>query len=236
MAPPTIPGAEFVGSEECATCHEAIVKGFATATHSRLKAQGDNAKAMGCESCHGPGSLHVQSGGERSKIVNPRKSPATCFQCHTEVRAAFDLPHHHPVLEGKVSCSDCHNPHKGDAVKGGGTSMPQSVKGGGIAMLGANGTCLQCHTAQRGPFVFEVPFPATDRRWKDFHRRRRSHHAAATRHVLVGRLPRSRARFANEHAFPLLNEALTHHRRVLRADGAELRARSARRGQQSAGE
>ena len=89
MAPPSIPGAEFVGSEECATCHEAITRDFKTATHARLKAQGDNAKNMGCESCHGPGSLHVQSGGERTKIVNPRRSPATCFQCHTEVRAAF---------------------------------------------------------------------------------------------------------------------------------------------------
>jgi predicted CXXCH cytochrome family protein len=155
MAPPSIPGAEFVGSEECATCHEAITKDFRTATHARLKAEGANAKNMGCESCHGPGSLHVKSGGERNKIVNPRRSPATCFQCHTEVRAAFQLPHHHPVLEGKVSCADCHNPHRGDAVKGGGTNLPQSLKGGGTALLGHNETCFQCHTAQRGPFVFE---------------------------------------------------------------------------------
>jgi predicted CXXCH cytochrome family protein len=155
MAPPSIAGAEFVGSEECATCHEDKTKDFRTATHARLQASGGNAKSMGCESCHGPGSLHVKSGGERSKIVNPRRSPATCFQCHTEVRAAFELPHHHPVLEGKVSCADCHNPHKGDAVKGGGTSLPQTVKGGGTSLLGHNETCFQCHTAQRGPFVFE---------------------------------------------------------------------------------
>jgi predicted CXXCH cytochrome family protein len=155
VAPPSIPGAEFVGSEECATCHEAITRDFRTATHARLKAPGDNAKNMGCESCHGPGSLHVKSGGERGTIVNPKKSPTTCFQCHMEVRAKFDLPHHHPVLEGKVSCADCHNPHKGDAIKGGGTNLPQSLKGGGMALLSQNETCFQCHTAQRGPFVYE---------------------------------------------------------------------------------
>jgi len=154
MAPPSIPGAEFVGSEECATCHEAIVKDFKTATHSRLKAQGDNAKNMGCESCHGPGSLHVKSGGAAHTIINPRKSPDTCFQCHLDVRAQFQLPHHHPVLEGKVSCADCHNPHKGIAIKGAETNIQQTLKGGGIAFLDQQETCFQCHTAQAGPFVF----------------------------------------------------------------------------------
>ena len=155
LAPPSIPGAEFVGSESCDTCHETITRDFRTATHARLKAPGDNAKNMGCESCHGPGSLHVKSGGAARTIINPNKSPATCFQCHTEVRAAFELPHHHPVLEGKVSCSDCHNVHKGDAIKGGGTNTLQKVKGGGMAILSQNETCYQCHAAQRGPFVFE---------------------------------------------------------------------------------
>src|SRR5881296_3717826 len=37
LAPPSIPGAEFVGSEECATCHEQIVRDFRTATHARLQ-------------------------------------------------------------------------------------------------------------------------------------------------------------------------------------------------------
>lgn len=155
LAPPSIPGAQFVGSSECATCHEEITRDFSTATHARLKAPGDNAKNMGCESCHGPGSLHVTSGGAAHTIINPRQSPNTCFQCHLEVRAKFELPHHHPVLEGKVSCADCHNPHKGDAIKGGATNFAQPIKGGGTALLGENGTCLQCHTAQRGPFVFE---------------------------------------------------------------------------------
>ena len=143
MVPPAIPGATFVGSDACKQCHEAVVRNFKGSTHSRLKAEGANAVNVGCESCHGPGSKHVESGGAARTIVNPNRSPETCFQCHLEVKAKFNLPHHHPLVEGRVSCSDCHNPHKGDAVKGGGTEE-----------LGQNETCFKCHTAQRGPFVF----------------------------------------------------------------------------------
>ncbi|MGE5212475.1 MAG: cytochrome c3 family protein [Nitrospirota bacterium] len=111
---------------------------------------------MGCENCHGPGSLHVKAGGGRGgTIINPRKSPETCFQCHLEVRAAFALPHHHPVLEGKMSCADCHNPHKGIAIKGAATNIQQTLKTGGLAFLSKNETCFECHTQQRGPFVYE---------------------------------------------------------------------------------
>src|SRR5271167_3664155 len=53
VALPQIPGATFVGSEACETCHQDIAKNFASATHFRLKAPGDNAKNIGCESCHG---------------------------------------------------------------------------------------------------------------------------------------------------------------------------------------
>lgn len=155
VAPPGIPGAEFVGTEKCAECHEEIVRDFRTATHSRLKAQGQNAQNMGCESCHGPGSLHSQSGGAAHTIVNPGKSPQACFACHLEVRAQFQLPHHHPVLEGRMNCSDCHNPHKGNAIKSGGTNFAQAIRGGGLALLGQNDTCAQCHSAQRGPWVYE---------------------------------------------------------------------------------
>jgi predicted CXXCH cytochrome family protein len=144
MAPPAIPNATFAGSESCAQCHEKITSDFHSATHARLKAEGPNAMNVGCESCHGPGSVHNQSGGARGTIVNPRKSPDACFQCHLEIEGRFRLPHHHPVQEGKVNCSDCHDPHKGDVIIGSGTSLSTQQD-----------TCGKCHTAQRGPFVFE---------------------------------------------------------------------------------
>ena len=143
MAPPSIPGATFVGTQECATCHEELVRDFRSADHSKLQAKGKNAVDMGCESCHGPGSKHVEAGGDKASIVNPKKSPETCFQCHLDKKAEFSLPYTHPVLAGKMSCIDCHSPHKGNAIKGGGTQLK-----------GKNEICSECHTQQRGPFVF----------------------------------------------------------------------------------
>jgi predicted CXXCH cytochrome family protein len=144
VLPPQIPGATFVGSASCAECHAEINRDFKTATHARLKAAGPNTHEVGCESCHGPGSAHNQSGGAYHTIINPRKSPEVCFQCHLDKRGEFNLPYHHPVLEGKMACGDCHNPHKWDALDSGPFSLASE-----------SDTCRKCHTAQHGPFVFE---------------------------------------------------------------------------------
>jgi hypothetical protein len=136
IMPPNVPGAKFVGSKECVECHEAITTGFHDATHAKLMAPGDNAKNIGCESCHGPGSVHSRKGSGHTNIVNPARNPDACFQCHLDKRGEFALPHAHPA--GKVTCSDCHDLHKGDAIMTGGTKL-----------AGANETCLKCHSAQR---------------------------------------------------------------------------------------
>jgi predicted CXXCH cytochrome family protein len=144
VAPPEVAGAKFVGSQACAECHENITTGFASASHAKMMAPGDHAKDIGCESCHGAGSLHTKSGGGAGTIINPGNKPETCFQCHLDKRGEFSLPHTHPVLAGQMSCSDCHNPHKGDAITESNT---------GMAAL--NESCLKCHTSQGGPYVFE---------------------------------------------------------------------------------
>jgi predicted CXXCH cytochrome family protein len=151
VAPPSIAGAEFAGTEACADCHEDLTRDFHMATHAVLMAKGDNATAIGCEGCHGPGSLHVESGGEAGTIVSPRKSSEPCYQCHVDKRGEFLMPFTHPVSTGplslttaKMGCADCHESHKGDAMVGGGTSLEAETA-----------VCTSCHIAQRGPFVFE---------------------------------------------------------------------------------
>lgn len=144
LAPPHIAGAAFVGSKECTQCHEEEMSHFGSATHSRLALAEPKVGDTGCEACHGPASIHVKSGGARGTIVNARKSPETCFQCHVEKRGEMSLPHSHAVLTGNVSCGDCHDPHKGNAVKG-----------GALNLATANETCTTCHTQQAGPYIFK---------------------------------------------------------------------------------
>jgi len=160
---PQVPGANYIGSKECAQCHDDIYRSFQTADHARLIAHGTNGINAGCESCHGPGSLHSESGGEvkppytfsagrprdhalgaRVTLDPPRSTETVCYACHADIRGQFNLPHHHPVPEGKMTCTECHPPHKGSARAGGSTQL-----------MAQEQNCLQCHPAQRGPFVFE---------------------------------------------------------------------------------
>jgi predicted CXXCH cytochrome family protein len=138
----TIPGATFVGNKECVQCHADITDHFAGSTHARLRLEVDKLGDTSCEACHGPGSLHVQSGGKAGTAINASKSPEACFQCHLDKRGEFSLPHTHPVLAGKVSCVDCHDVHRGEA------------RSGGTALAAQTQTCLKCHTAQAGPFIY----------------------------------------------------------------------------------
>ena len=142
MMPSTIKGADFVGMAECTDCHEQLVERFEWASHSRLVSS-DTTMHLGCEACHGPGSVHSESGGVIRTILNPENSPETCFQCHQDTKASFALPHAHSVMDGQMSCSACHDPHEGSAIKGGGMNLLTSAQ-----------SCTECHRAQSNHYVF----------------------------------------------------------------------------------
>jgi len=148
-APPSIPGANFTGNKSCAECHAEISRSFPTSAHAQIHLEDPRLTGQtGCESCHGPGSLHIAGGGGRGRfILNPGKDPAPCFECHRQIEAAFHLPQHHPIPERQMNCAQCHDPHGSDIHK------PSS----GLAMARLNEACAQCHREQTRPVVFEHP-------------------------------------------------------------------------------
>ncbi len=149
FTPPDIPGATFVGNKACVDCHKNITRIFPTSAHVRIQLEDPQRVGQtGCESCHGPASLHVAGGGGRGKfIINPGKDPAACYGCHPQEQAEFLLPQHHPVPEKQMNCVQCHDPHGSDIFK------PAS----GLAMARVSESCAQCHREQTRPFVFEHP-------------------------------------------------------------------------------
>jgi predicted CXXCH cytochrome family protein len=148
MVPVSIPGAEYVGMETCATCHDQEYQYFRLSSHGArtLKVKdGDESKyGEGCETCHGPGSLHVAGRGDKSKIIRGGDGQ-TCFNCHLDVKGKFQLQFHHPVPEGVVKCMDCHDLHGRDAR----STVIADLRGG------MDQKCFKCHKEKRGPFVFE---------------------------------------------------------------------------------
>lgn len=151
VSPPSVvPGADYVGMETCALCHEKTVENFSYTYHANLTVTlKEGEEILGCEACHGAGSLHVEAGGGTGQsIINPEKNPSTCFQCHLQVKANFNLQYHHPVREKRITCINCHSPHGEDI------QLPKDIRVG-FENQTRYSTCYQCHRDQARPYVFE---------------------------------------------------------------------------------
>ena len=114
----------------CLTCHE---RGDRTnwpgSTH--------DTRGLMCTNCH-----TVMKQVSRKFQLKTAFEPDTCFQCHKDRRAQMFRSSHMPLREGKMVCSNCHNPH--------GSFTEALLKKDSI-----NDTCYTCHAEKRGPFLFE---------------------------------------------------------------------------------
>ncbi len=130
--PSVVFGAKSVNTADarngaCQDCH------IKDSKRSHWEGSTHQARDVTCSACH---KVHVAKDSVRDK----RTQSEVCFACHKEQRNLINKPSHHPLAEGKMSCSDCHNPH--------GSTGPSLMKRNSVTE-----TCYTCHMEKRGPFV-----------------------------------------------------------------------------------
>ncbi|MCP2605258.1 DmsE family decaheme c-type cytochrome [Candidatus Aminicenantes bacterium AH-873-B07] len=106
--------ASFVGSDTCKECHENIFKSFKLTIHGKIADFEAKGQIIGCESCHGPGSAHVEE-GDPEKIVSlkkltPEERSTVCLKCHKGGYQISWFSSTHAM--SNISCTDCHSPHQ----------------------------------------------------------------------------------------------------------------------------
>lgn len=125
-------GGKLVAEREikaCLSCHERTIPKvvWSTSPHGREK--------LGCSSCH---EVHRDPKGPYMLKASIND---LCLSCHRNRRNEFRFNSHHPVLEGRLFCTDCHSPH-------GEKPRPKTI-------ISKNTLCLKCHRDKSGPFLFE---------------------------------------------------------------------------------
>lgn len=114
-------------NDACLSCHKKDSK------RSHWEGSTHQLRDVACTSCH---EMHTAN----DKVRDKRTQPEVCFTCHKDQRSQINRPSHHPIPEGKMGCSDCHNAH--------GSVGPKLMKRDSV-----NETCYTCHMEKRGPFV-----------------------------------------------------------------------------------
>jgi hypothetical protein len=102
------PEIHFSGQKACFDCHQDI---------EDLKLQGPH-KEIRCETCHGPGQVHVTS-GEAKDIIKP-SGREFCGNCHGANAAKKKETIHQVNMNTKnpgKNCTECHNSHQPWKVK-----------------------------------------------------------------------------------------------------------------------
>jgi DmsE family decaheme c-type cytochrome len=115
----TLP-AGYVGSETCNVCHEDLYNGIAKSAHHAVDTDAKRGwQGRACESCHGPGQKHAES-GDASLIRNPANLSAAatdkiCLTCHlNQPTQVGRLESSH--ARNQVACITCHKVHESKSL------------------------------------------------------------------------------------------------------------------------
>lgn len=124
-----------VQNRQCLACHQ---------NHQRVDWVGSvhEFNGLACVSCH---KIHAA----KDPVLDRQTQAQVCFTCHRNKRAKFFEFSHHPVREGQIACSDCHDIHGED-----GTGL--------LVKANLREKCTSCHADKRGPFLWEHEPAAED--------------------------------------------------------------------------
>jgi len=105
-----------------------------------------------CTDCHNPHpkacvpqivNINHYEVERPKRLAMSVQQPEACYKCHPKIYGLNALPSHHPIKEGKMVCSDCHDPHGQET--------------GNLKEATINLVCYKCHADKQGPFAFEHP-------------------------------------------------------------------------------
>jgi DmsE family decaheme c-type cytochrome len=135
----------------CLSCHNGAPT---MAWHSSIHAN----NGVCCTDCHNPHPrskvLNELVNMDHYQVKRPKRlamsvqEPEACYKCHAKIYGLNAMPYHHPIKEGKMVCSDCHDPHG---------QYLDNLREETVNMV-----CYRCHAEKQGPFAFEHP-PVTER-------------------------------------------------------------------------
>ena len=92
---------------------------------------------LSCLNCH---SIHHSE--DEPVLLKTSTETDLCYTCHKRKQSQFYRASHHPIPEGKMECTSCHNPH--------GTTTDYLISADSVPEK-----CYECHAEKRGPFLWE---------------------------------------------------------------------------------
>jgi DmsE family decaheme c-type cytochrome len=161
QATPAVSGApgDYVGADTCVACHADQDRRFRTTGMGRAFQHPRTAdEKLGCESCHGPGRVHVEAGGGKDTIPvrftkdarnTVEEQNHQCLQCHSRGNRLFWKGSPHETRG--VACVDCHQVHPSDAPRPMSSEERYSSPLTTVRSLKKQQpeVCLQCHQMRR---------------------------------------------------------------------------------------